>query len=153
VKTSNIPALVAIKVQPYGGEYTKRKMKAENLYCWFNEAQADHPHVSIDCSYLNDPWKYFHVTFPCYKLDVGKSSKDEEVLERVSYSIHFVIDNERDVVEFDPKAKAPSTTHWQAPKKVLGNDWVSSKGRADMGRSGLAFAKEFFASAFFQSLA
>ena len=152
MKTSNIPSLVAIKVKPYGGEYSKRKMQAKDLYCWFNEAQPDCPHVSIDCSYMNDPWKYFHVTFPCYKLDVGKSSRDEEVLERVSYSIYFAIDNDRDVVELDPKQQATSTGTWHAPKKSLGNDWVTSRGRADMNRTGLAFAKEFFSSAFFQSL-
>lgn len=149
--TRNIPDLVAITVKPYGGEYNKRRMAARDLYCWFNNAQPTHPHVSITCDYMNEPWTYFHVTFPCYVLDRDRSSAEEEVLQQVSYSIHFVIDDDRDVVAYDPKTKDTGIQGWKAPKIVTGNNWVSSQGRAGMREAALPFAREFFASAFFQS--
>ncbi len=146
MKTANIPATVVVKSGTFKGTYERRpgSKRDKDLYCWFNTADASMPHISIDMSYMHENFQYFHVTFDVYK----GANQSGDVLERASYSIHFVIDRETDVVSPVPR-RTTDARRWNVPDmKTEG----SALGFADMDRKAVEVAKEFYSAAFMQSL-
>ncbi len=136
MKTAHIPDTVNIKGGQFAGTYKKRKMKSDNLYCWFNDQMVHYPHASIDMSHEHENWTDFHVTF---SLTREKGGWEEGVMS-ASYSIFVVIDAETDQITV---SRTTNTLGW----KLSGVN-PGFKSFADSDRKGLAFAKEFYSAAF-----
>jgi hypothetical protein len=136
MKTAHIPDTVNIKGDQFAGAYKKRKMKSENLYCWFNDDMAHYPHASIEISHTHDEWVDFHITFSLLKEKGGWDTGTEYA----SYSVFVKIDRRTDQITVD---RTTNTQHW----KLSGTN-PGFKSFADSERKGLAFAKEFYSAAF-----
>jgi hypothetical protein len=136
MKTANIPDVVNIKGALFAGKYEKKKMRAANLYCWFNQSMVHYPHASIDISHEHENWTDFHVTFSVTK----EKGAWETGVETVSYSVFVKINQETDEITV---AKTTNASSW-----TLSGTNPGFKGFADADRQGLAFAKEFYSAAF-----
>jgi hypothetical protein len=136
VKTANIKDVVNIKGELFEGAYKKRKMKSENLYCWFNEKMVHYPHASIEISQQHDEWVDFHVTFSLTKEKGGW----ETGTETASYSVYVVINKETDAITV---SQTTDVSRWR-----LSGVNPGFKNFADSERKGLEFAKAFYSAAF-----
>jgi hypothetical protein len=136
MKTAAIPEIVTIKGALFPGKYKKRKMKSENLYCWFNEDTPHYPHASIEISGVHETWTDFHVTF---SLTKEKGGWDTGV-ETASYSVFVKIDQQTDRISV---VRTTDASRWR-----LAGDNPLFKGFADADRKALEFAKEFYSAAF-----
>jgi hypothetical protein len=136
VKTANIKDVVNIKGELFEGAYRKRKMRAENLYCWFNEKMVHYPHASIEISQQHEEWVDFHVTFSLTKEKGGW----ETGTETASYSVYVTIDRETDAIAV---SRTTDASRW----KLSGVN-PGFKSFADSDRKALEFAKAFYSAAF-----
>ena len=134
MKTANIKDVVNIRGELFEGAYRKRKMKSENLYCWFNEQMVHYPHASIEISQQHEEWVDFHVTF-----SLTKKKAWEEGTETVSYSVYVVIDKKTDQITVSRTTDVRSWT--------LSGVNPGFKSFADSERKALEFAKEFYSAA------
>ena len=134
MKTANIKDVVNIRGELFEGAYKKRKMQAENLYCWFNEKMVHYPHASILISQQHEEWVDFHVSF-----SVTKKKAWEEATETVSYSVYVVIDKMTDKISV---SRTTDTRGW----KLSGVN-PGFKSYADADRKALEFAIEFYSAA------
>jgi hypothetical protein len=136
VKTADIPDTVNIKGSLFPGQYKKRKMRSDNLYCWINEQMVHFPHASIEISHEHENWADFHVTFSLTKEKGGWESG----VETASYSIYVKIDPKTDRLSV---SRTTDASRW----KLSGTN-PGFKSFADSDRKGLEFAKEFYSAAF-----
>jgi hypothetical protein len=85
--TSEIPTRLTVKAPPFTGVYERRKMKSQNLYCWFNtEDDVIFPHISVEISPEHNIWRDFHISFPILQ----RGGWDESPT-KVSFSIYYRI--------------------------------------------------------------
>ena len=136
MKTADIPDIVNIRGNLFPGRYEKRKMRSQDLYCWFNKDMAHFPHASIEISHVHETWTDFHVTF---SLTREKGGWETGVIS-ASYSVFVVIDQQTDQITL---SHSTDTRLW----KLSGVN-PGFKSFADSERRGLAFAKEFYSAAF-----
>ena len=135
MKTADIKDVVNIKGELFEGAYKKRKMKSQDLYCWFNESMVHYPHASIEISHAHENWTDFHVTFSLVKEKGGW----EDGTEQVSYSVWVKIDSETDRISVVDKTDA---RRW----KLAGVN-PGFNGFADADRKAVEFATCFYAAA------
>ena len=103
MKTAAIPDIVNINGDLFPGQYKKRRMTPQNLYCWFNEKMVQFTHASIEISHAHENWTHFHVTFSLTK----EKGAWEAGVETVSYHVYVKINLETDQITVSHTTDAP----------------------------------------------